>query len=337
MPLEALLHWSDILGAIQDVRAAVMVCRSLSREDFSQQILRWLWLDEIRNGEVLTLALQKRAWKRLLAECAPLVVVLPYEARAWERSLFKQAHASRVPSVGYQHSSLTPRHHAVLTRPARESADWLPDRIICCGEVTAERLTAVGSAYQGRLHVGAALRTDVAKLPPPGPAVLVALSSSRHEAIALFRLFATACKEGLCVPLIFRAHPTIPVRDLFDAYEWPVDARFSEGRSLNEDLSEAWCVAYSSATVSLEGMRYERIPLFINIGDILSGDPLDEALPCKLHADSASSLVSVLHSFLHDSRKKAQLSAEASRYAEKYLIEPTDERIAAMSRWLEQK
>jgi hypothetical protein len=337
MPLEALLHWSDILGALQDVRAAVIVCRKLSREDFNQQVLRWLWLEEIRRGEVFTLALQKRAWKRLLADCAPRIVVLPYEARAWERSLVRQARASRIPSVGYQHSSLTPRHHAVLVRPARESADWVPDRILCCGEVTAERLAAVGSAYQGRLHVGVALRTDVVKLPPPGPAVLVALSSSRHEATALFRMFAAACKDGLCVPLIFRAHPTIPVRDLFDAYEWPVNTRFSQGRSLNEDLSGAWCVAYSSATVSLEGMRYERIPLYVNIGDILSGDPLDEGLPCKLYADSAGSLVSVLHGFLHGSGNKAQLSAEASRYAEKYLIQPTDERIAAMSRWLEQK
>ena len=51
MPLEALLHWSDILGALQDVRAAVLVCRRLSREDFNQQVLRWLWLDEIRRGE----------------------------------------------------------------------------------------------------------------------------------------------------------------------------------------------------------------------------------------------------------------------------------------------
>lgn len=337
IPLEALLHWSDILGALKDVRAAILVCRRLSREDFNQQVLRWLWLDEIRRGEVLTLALQKRAWKRLLTEYAPRIVVLPYEARAWERSLVRQARASRVPSIGYQHSSLTPRHHAVLARPARESADWVPDRILCCGEVTAERLAGVGSAYQGRLHVGAALRTSVVRLPPPGPAVLVALSSSRHEAAALFRLFAAACKQGLQVPLIFRAHPTIPVRDLFDACEWPAETRFSEQRSLNEDLSEAWCVAYSSATVSLEGMRYGRVPLYVEIGDVLSGDPLDDGLACKMYADSPGSLVSVLHDFLRDSGNKAQLSAEACRYAEKYLIEPTDERIAAMSRWLEQK
>lgn len=337
MPLEALLHWSDILGALKDVRAAVLVCSRLSREDFNQRVLLWLWLDEIRRGEVLTLALQKRAWKRLLIECAPLVVVLPYEARAWERSLVRQARAAGLPSVGYQHSSLTPRHYAVLARPARENVDWVPDRILCCGEVTAERLAAVGSAYQGRLHVGAALRTSVPRLPPPGPAVLVALSSSRHEARALIRLFSNACKLGLSVPLIFRPHPTIPARDLFDACEWPTDTRFSEGHSLNEDLSEAWCVAYSSATVSLEGMRYERIPLYVEIGDILSGDPLDEGLLCKLCADSPGSLVAVLHGFLRDSGTKTLLSAEASRYAQRYLIEPTDERIAAMSRWLEQK
>jgi len=58
---------------------------------------------------------------------------------------------------------------------------------------------------------------------------------------------------------------------------------------------------------------------------------------CKLCADSPGSLVAVLHGFLRDSGTKTLLSAEASRYAQRYLIEPTDERIAAMSRWLEQK
>lgn len=335
IPLEALISYSDILGALGDLRIAVGVCRRLSEKDFNQRVLLWLWFDEIRRGEVLMLALQKRAWNRLFVEYKPRLVVFPYEARAWERSLVRQARSLGISSIGYQHSSLTPRHHALLVAPTRGIPDWIPDRIICCGEITARRLATAAPIYRDRLHVGVALRTNATPPASVGPAILVALSSSRYEAAALFRFFALACRLGLRFPLIFRPHPTIPVLDLYEQWNWPATTRLSDSRSLNQDLSEAWCVAYSSATVCLEGMRYGRIPLYIDIGEILSGDPLDEGLPFKLRASSPESLIHSLSTYLDSSQTDLPQSVDAARYAQSYLIEPTDEGIATMSRVLE--
>lgn len=336
IPVESLLQWRDIFSALCDVRVAKRMCRTFDSGDVRSRLVRWIWLDEIGRGEVFMLAIQKRAWKRLLSKYSPSVVVLPYEARAWERSLVRQARSCDVRCVGYQHSSLTPRHHAILVAASADSVDWIPDAIICCGQVTADRLARSSAAYQGRLHVGAALRASSVQMSPPGPSVLVALSSSRHEATELFQVFAAACKQGLEAQLIFRAHPTIPVRDLFDSFEWPPGTRFSDGCSLSMDIADACCIAYSSATVALEGMRYGRIPLYIDIGEVLSGDPIDEGLPFKLQANSAESLISALKILKTHQQNIALLADEARKYAEEYLIAPTEKRITEIIRWIEE-
>jgi hypothetical protein len=151
----------------------------------------------------------------------------------------------------------------------------------------------------------------------------------------MFRIFAVACQLGLSVPLIFRSHPTIPVTDLFEMFEWPDSVIFSRGRSLGEDLSEAWCVAYSSSTVVLEGMRRARVPLFVDIGDILSGDPLDAVVSCRLKVTTPADLLREVKSLLNDQGRLAAMGDAAYDYAQRYLVEPTVERISAMTFWLE--
>jgi hypothetical protein len=332
--LEAFLKWSDVFGAMGDVLRALNMIRRLSRSNFNNCLLGRLWLDEVCRGEVFMLAIKKRAFDRLLNKELPTRVILPYEGRAWERCLVRQARDHRIFSIGYQHSSLTQRHRALLYASEATTTDWIPDRIICCGEITASRLVRANPAYKNRLYVGAALRTETVTLPAPGNGILVALSSSRNEASEIFRFFASACERGLRIPLIFRPHPTIPAKDLFKRYKWPVETFFSEGRSLADDLSAAWCVAYSSATVVLEGMRHDRIPLYIDIGDILSGDPLESGLTFKLTASSPEDLLISIESILRTSDRLADLGKAARSYAEKYLIESNNERIAQMSSWL---
>mgnify|MGYP000329851690 CR=1 FL=1 len=45
-------------------------------------------------------------------------------------------------------------------------------------------------------------------------------------------------------------------------------------KKLSEDLFYCHVVLYSSSTVAIEGMLSGRLPIFLDIGDIPSGDPL---------------------------------------------------------------
>jgi len=328
IPFEFLLHWTDIIFALLDVWIAVKMCYKLKQDSFNKRLLRQLWLNEINRGDVYKLALQKRAWKRMLEYYSPKTVVFPFEARAWECSLVTQAKALGVLTVGYQHSSLTPRHRALLNRQTMESIKKLPDKIITCGEITAKRLIKSSPfAYFDRLIIGAAMRMSDMQISQPGKKILISLSSNRSEAFRLFNFFFDVLSKGLQIQLIFRSHPTIPVKEIFEKFKWPIGTIYSENRSLEQDISEAWCIAYSSSTVVIEGMQYGRIPLFVDIGDILSGDPLDDAAEFKLQTNNSEQTINIVNLLLRSRSLRTKLGNSAKEYAQRYLIKPTKNHI----------
>ncbi|MEW6690792.1 MAG: glycosyltransferase, partial [Pseudomonadota bacterium] len=229
--------------------------------------------------------------------------------------------------VGYQHSSVTPRHLA-FEQPDAGTASALPDQVITVGAVTAAWLGERAPALAGRVAIGASLRRARDIPAPAEHGLLVAISSSRDEALALLRVLLAAA-PGLRLPVIVRSHPTIPAEDLFAGFAWPANVRLSRGTSLADDLAATTLVAYSSSTVALEGMLGGRLPVFVDIGDVPPADPLIGNCPAKLSTSSAAELVAAVA--LVQSLGAAQLEARrdaARRYAESYLREPDREAMA---------
>lgn len=335
LPIEALLNWSDIWTSLRTTWNALTRIRRLKTANFLFSLIRILWREEVYSGEVFTLSIQRLAYRRAIDLLKPCRVIVPYEGRAWENILQKLSNNAGIKTIGYQHSSLTKRHLAILGDGTNPRGGYDPDLIICCGEITAQRIISVKPNLKPRIRFGAALRSTRVSVEPMGRAILLALSSTRYEALAMFRMFSEACRLGLKVPIIIRPHPTIPVTELFNLFEWPPSVMISRGRSLNEDIADSWCVAYSSSTVVLEGMLLARIPLFVDIGDVLSGDPLDDLLPCRLEVENPSNLLQVVESTLHDTVRCASIGEEARNYAKRYLLDPTPERISLMTSSLE--
>ena len=329
-PLEYLVKWADLWTALQSVWFALIQIRTWGTDNITQRLIKLLCFEQINNGEVFTLALQRQAWKNMVEELKPTFIVTPYEGRAWEIELFKIANERGIRTVGYQHSSLTPRHLALLDNDREMNLSYIPDVIITCGEVTARRLIEARPILKNRIHVGIALRSANVPARKLGDAILVALSSSRHEAFAIFHLFSEAHRLGMSGRVIFRAHPTIPVNDLFALFEWPETITLSSEHSLDKDLVDSWCVAYSSATVVLEGMRMGRIPIYIDIGEVLSGDPL-VGVTWKLIANNPKTLKEIAESYNQNPKIFLEIQGQATKYAEQYLIAPSNDRLAEMS------
>ena len=336
VPYEFLLHWVDIFSALIDVWIAVKMCYELKPDSFNKRLLRQLWLDEINRGDVYKLALQKLAWKRMLKDFSPKAVIFPFEARAWECSLVTQAKALGILTVGYQHSSLTPRHRSIFNRQTTDSIEKLPDKVITCGEITANRLIKSSPfAYSDRLCIGAAMRMGEMQILNPGKKILVTFSSSRSEAFRLFNFFFNVVGNGLNSHLIFRPHPTIQVKEIFEKFNWPIGTIYSENRSLEQDISESLCIAYSSSTVVIQGMQYGRIPLYIDIGDILSGDPLDDAVDFKLQVNNPEQTIKILNLLMGSRIRKNELANSAKAYSLKYLVKPTKSHISEMNKLID--
>ena len=325
IPLESYASAGDVLAAWSEGRGAALA--SLPADADHAALATQMAGREVASGEAFMHSLMRRAFAKMLAALRPRVLVFPYENRAWEKSLIAAARAAGVARVvGYQHSSITPRHLAFET-----AAGPLPDAVVTVGSVTAQWLRERAPALAGRILEGASLRRGTAAIPQPSShGLLVAISSSRDEALALMEMVHAAA-PALHVPVVFRSHPTIPAADLFARFEWPVHVRLSEGTTLEQDLAAATLVAYSSSTVALEGMLHGRLPLFTDIGDVPAADPLIGDCPSKLSASDGTEFAAQVAAAcgLGAPDLEARRGA-AKRYAEAYLREPDSARVQAV-------
>lgn len=330
MPLEAFLGWADAPAAWLSSRRRPRATGALSPRD--QVLIDYLRAREHDSGEVAMQQVMARAFDRMLGSLAPRVLVYPFENRSWEKHLLTAAHRHGITCIGYQHSSITPRHLAFDGTSSLAGMSGLPDTIITCGEITAQLVRTAMPHARERVVAGAALRARRLPLGPPQQwGLLAPISSSRAEAWEILRsLHALSNRSD--VPIVVRTHPTIPIDDLYAQFEWPAHVRLSRGRSLAEDCEAAALVVYSSSTVALEGMLYGRLPIYLEIGDVPSGNPISGSHEFVFRASNADELAAVIsHIRVQPEDVLRRLRDEARAYAERYLVEPTAERVAAMA------
>ncbi|MRR56880.1 MAG: hypothetical protein EG824_01510 [Deltaproteobacteria bacterium] len=158
----------------------------------------------------------------------------------------------------------------------------------------------------------------------------MAISSSLGESRAILRLIHAASRD-LNVPIVIRPHPSIPIAELYQQYDWPSNVRLSFRSTLTEDMGQVGFIAYSSSTVALEGLIHGRLPIFLDIRDVLVGDPIDN-VAFKLNATSPASLVSCIRAVnAWPPEKLDSLRHQGRSYAEKYLAAPNPNLLEEMS------
>lgn len=85
----------------------------------------------------------------------PNVLLYPYESRSWGKLLLIAASNAEIKNrVGYQHSSITPRHLALKILKDDQSEKELPTKIITVGKVTYDWLKLNAPAVSGKLVLG---------------------------------------------------------------------------------------------------------------------------------------------------------------------------------------
>lgn len=295
-----------IASAVDAIRALFPGRHRLSADAASgadfEPLLREALIEDVRVGGYLHNVLVYRAARNFARRCSVRELLYPYENKSLEKLLLLGARAGApgVMAVGYQHTSLTPRHITLLFEPTEAAVTPLPDRIVTVGEVTRRFLETSGHYPDGLLVTGCALRQRWgAPLPRQvcePPRLLLALSSSRSELIEAVQFVLAARQQGGNFELAIRTHPNFPTCLLpVELRSWVQEhARDLSGTPLRENLD--WCdaVAYASSTVALEALMVGRPVVNVRLSDAIDPDPLLEPVPLAWKAASPGELLARL-------------------------------------------
>ena len=108
--------------------------------------------------------------------------------------------------------------------------------------------------------------------------------------------------------------------------------KLSRGRTLADDFAATAVTVYSSSTVALEGMLYGRLPIYVDIGDVPSGDPIAGEHAFVERVGSGEELAAALERLRARAPQALEaLRAEARAYAERYLVAPTPQNVERMA------
>jgi hypothetical protein len=278
LPLEAFAKVTDVLNAwlislMEGWRYSLPKNEDSSL--FYCEVKKFLRASEIYNGDFFYHCFLKASFGRIFNSLSPSTILYPFENRSWEKLLLHSAYEVGIKNtIGYQHSSITERHLALKILDNELKPKDLPLKIITSGQVTLEWLKLHSPAIAKKLICGGSLRKVKEKLNLPSQkGILVPISSSINEA-RLILTFLNRLSDKISMPIIVRSHPTINIEQLFNAMKWNSNITLSKEKILSEDLTCCHVVLYSSSTVVIEGMLSGRLPIFLDIGDVPSGDPL---------------------------------------------------------------
>ena len=126
-----------------------------------------------------------------------------------------------------------------------------------------------------------------------------------------------------------RSHPTINIEKLFNSMAWNSNVILSKNKKLSEDLFNCHVVLYSSSTVAIEGMISGRLPIFLDIGDIPSGDPLlGNAIFSTKNENDILKAIKSINSWTNFELKKIQ--SKSMSFSMSYLKDITPEKFFSL-------
>lgn len=261
--------------------------------------------------EVLTEELSKGYLENLLTYRAALNIsainfterlIYPFENKSLEKCLLigvRQGGDLRM--IGYQHSSVTPRHFSFCFARGECQVTPLPDLIVTLGRITANWMIKQGGFPSERIKVGYALRQNrcvrsVQKRPDRNSIhIMLAVSSSKHELVSGLEFVKKLKSIAPDIEIGIRTHPNFPLSEVSsDASSWVrMNTKNLDKHDLKESFSWADITLYISSTVALESLDFGLPVIKLKI-DPLDSDPILGEVPLVWAADSPAQCYDVI-------------------------------------------
>ena len=267
------------------------------------------------------------ASKRLRQAPELETIIYPFENKSLEK-LLNLGLNDKVKTVGYQHSSITPRHFCFIMNDKEINRTPLPDKVVTLGEITKRWLTDNCNFPSSMVIKGVALRNNFSKL-------LNKKSFSAEKANLLFVFSSSKYEIKQSIKIIkdilidysfncrFRFHVNFPLKSLSKENQKWVKSNIDlvKKNTLLNDFKWADITIYISSTVALESLLCGIPIIRLNIDKFNSDPLLNKKVPFKWSANSSTELVKSIYeiSYLSDKDRK-QRSIKGQIFASSYMI-----------------
>jgi hypothetical protein len=267
----------------------------------------------------------------LVRRIRPGAIVATYEAHAWERVVFAAARSVHpaVRCIGYHHTILFPRQHAVKRRLG---GAFDPDLILTAGPATRDQLACapgLGGIPIGVL--GTHRRSPVPQTrrqPPDGPPTcLVIPEGLPGECLVLFDFALQCAKLAPSVRFLLRMHPVLTFASIAAQdsrlQSLPPNVEVSAIPIAGDYARSRWAL-YRGSSAAVHAVLAGIRPIYVSRPGELSFDPMHELASWRSVVSTAEEFLQTVESDLRASQDRLNAeAAPAMTYCQNY-FSPVD-------------
>ena len=283
-PHDELALWKQCAGS----RAALAGEAHAMRDPFDRALARLAAEEALSAVTAANLRLHARV-KEICFRLRPRIVLTTFEGDASERMIFLGARQSGVEPlcVGYQHTRLLPRAHAIKRALAVSGLPCDPDVVLTLGEETRTRLESAAPPGTRYITYGSHRRI-VRNTPPardPRAACCLVLPDAEPSEHTMLFEFAVACaRRSPDIAFIFRPHPVggenLQRMHRITPSDLPANMRVDAHESLQLQADRARCCLYRASSAVFHAALAGARPLYVARPDEMPFDPL-VGLSCR--------------------------------------------------------
>lgn len=218
--------------------------------------------------------------RRLCSRFRPRAVIVTWEGHAWERLAFCAAREidPAVRCIGYQHTILFPRAHALKRSLGKE---YDPDVILTVGDVNRNVLRKA-DALSGVIIMTYGSHRRLApperRAPDSATRCLVIPEGLESECLILFDFALAAAAHAPDIQFVLRTHPVLSfdwlVRHHPRLRDLPANVRVSDQAAITADFARCDWALYRGSSAAVHAVLAGVRPVYVERPGELPIDPL---------------------------------------------------------------
>ena len=251
--------------------------------------------------------------QEILKKVKPKVLLLTFEGYSWERSAISYTKKlnQNIKCIGYIHSAVFDNQHAIFRNLTHS---YNPDLFLTASENMKKQIKekVVGSEY--KIHTLGSLKKDKAKsLKNKGFSCLVVPEGIIDECTLLFEFSLKCALINPNINFIWRVHPVISFEKLIKKNKsfinLPKNIILSKN-SFEEDILSSRVIIYRGSTAIIKAVRYGLTPIYLDLGDQFSIDPIYQFETGKFIIKSSREFIDIY--------KKAKTNEKLIKYCDNF-------------------